>query len=88
MSHPGRLEIPAARPGSAGLEGAGWKLPFWVAVMVQVPPVSGMTVAPETVHAGEGAVTSRAPARKDTASPEVAWADTTNGTPPWRGPAR
>ena len=49
--------------------------------MVQVPPVSGMTVAPETVHAGEGAVTSRAPARKDTASPEVAWADTTKGTP-------
>ncbi len=49
--------------------------------MVQVPPVSGMTVAPETVHDGEGAVTSRAPARKDTASPEVAWADTTNGTP-------
>ena len=51
---------------------------------MQVPGVSGMTVAPETRHTGgaaEPAGTSRAPARKDTASPEDAWADTTNGTP-------
>ena len=43
-----------------------------------------MTVAPETVHPGgvpESGGACAGPARKDTASPDFAWADTTNGTP-------
>ena len=49
---------------------------------LQVPAASGMTVAPEIVHpGGVPERTSAGPARKDTASPELAWADTTNGTP-------
>ena len=51
---------------------------------MQGPGVSGMTVAPETVHPGgvpESGGACAGPARKDTASPDFAWADATNGTP-------